>query len=345
MSKTTRTVLTIVWVAIAAVLVGIMLWGIFMPNAWMNSCTGSKWSWNWGWGSSVLGDDAQRAQKIEINGGEPKAIELRFIDETVIVEQTSGDTIRVEQTSGQSILEEEMMRYGMREDTLIVESGLMGKSNMKLRPEVVVKLYLPQNVEYPVSLDTSTGRIEVNGGNYTSLMIDTGTGAVQGSAIIAKETIVDTGTGAVKLDGIASEVLKAYTSTGRIDLTAVDANELRLDTTTGAVYADGKARYVNVDTTTGEVIMKLAELVDYNADTTTGRVDLTCADRDSLAKIDIETTTGGVRLAMPESSAGFVLDFDSSTGNVINELGNSYENGAPEINVDTTTGSLEIIKL
>lgn len=347
MSKTTKTVLTIVWVAIAAVLVGIMLWGMLAPNAMMNSCTGGAWSWRWnfGFGSSVLGDDAQRSQKIEMDSGEPKAIELRFIDETVIVEPTDGDTIRIEQGSAESIPEDEIMRYGMREDTLVAESGLAGRSNMRLRAEVTVTLYLPKDLGYPVYIDTDTGRVEINGGKFAELSVDTGTGAVTGRGIMALETVVDTGTGSVVIDGITSDVLKVYTTTGLVELTEAEARELRIDTTTGTAHAQGSAQFVNIDTTTGEIVTDLANLVDYNIDTTTGRVELSCRDMAGLKKIDVETTTGAVWIRLPENQPGFELDFDTATGSLTNEFGTSRGNGAPEIKVDTATGSLEITKL
>lgn len=160
-----------------------------------------------------------------------------------------------------------------------------------------------------VSLSTASGDI-VFAGDYDRLQAGTASGDVRVESLGSpRETEVDTSSGRVEVIG--------------------DCGELSLDSASGDMTATGvTARGVDVDTTSGKVVLEL----------------LSCP-----TELDVETTSGDVELTLPKDS-GFRLEFDAASGDMdkcdfpLSRDRGVYlaGDGRADFSVDTTSGDLTI---
>ena len=82
-----------------------------------------------------------------------------------------------------------------------------------------------------------------------------------------------------------------------------------------------------------------------SADTTSGAVRFACGNADKLEEISADTVSGAVEIILPEND-GFTLSYDTVSGSTRNDFAmknDQYGNGGIELNINTVSGSLDII--
>lgn len=143
-----------------------------------------------------------------------------------------------------------------------------------------------------LSLDTSSGRIEITGGKGRA-QADTGSGSVTVRDRDGNVT-ADTGSGSVEVISVNGQV-SADTGSGSVDLRQIKGDVLA-DTGSGSVDLADIEGDVRVDTGSGGVDgVRLSNVTVLEIDTGSGSVDLE-GDFSGLERMRIDTGSGGVRM-------------------------------------------------
>lgn len=326
MNKTGKIVL---WSVIAVILTGILIWGIAgglsLRNAWANFM-GQFSDIHLGDFVDNMPEDSRQSVQFEKDSGEIKEISLRFVDEDIKIIPTDGDVIRVEETSDRAIKEEDVMRYGVKNGELTVQSGRNGRvfgwwNNYRIS----VKVMIPRSF---------TGTADIS----------TVSGTISGEGMNAETAIYATTSGDISLKNGTHETLRAGSVSGRIRIEGTEAETLRADTMSGDIRATGSFLEINADSTSGTLLFETEKGRKIDASTTSGGISIDCADASELGEISADSVSGDVEISLPADS-GFTLSFDTVSGSQNNDFAMkaaAYGNGRTEIDVNTTSGSLSM---
>lgn len=326
MNKTAKIIL---WSVIAAVLTGVLIWGI---------AGGSSFGGTWGnFVNSIsnlkvndfvdkLPDDAQASEQFEKDAGGVRELSMRFVDENITVIPTDDDVIRVEETSDHTIKSEDVMHYGVKNGELVVQSGRNGRVfGWADSYQIDVRVMIPRSFTGSVDIETVSGRLTAGETNAASALYGTTSGDIS-------------------IDGGTHKELRADSVSGRIAVGNVQASKLRADTMSGDIEARGIFGEVNVDSTSGSIRIEAEGAREIDVDTTSGGTEVECTKTERLEKISADSVSGDVRIALPEGS-GFTLRFDTVSGSQGNDFAmrnNTYGDGRIEIKVDTVSGALRL---
>ena len=359
MSKTGKTVVTIILTILIVVLVGVMIWGMTGFGFWGSPASGTQNNfWNFGWrgcqgmnnfviSGGKLPADAEKGYEFEVPLADITSVDLNFVHENVDVKIYNGNTVKVQQTSNQKLDDVDVMRFGIVNGAFAAQSGLINRNVPGIRPGSTITLYLPESFGLDAVLDTTSGRITVGGGNYRTLQMDSTSGEINAVELTAKSIDTDTTSGRIELQNINSDSVNADTVSGEVHVTGNAGHEFEADSTSGSVTFSGMAEIVDANTVSGEVTADVARtLRSFKADTTSGRVRLTVGDAQALKEVSANTISGEVTITLPQND-GFTVDYDSISGDLNNEFemrGERHGNGHIDIDVDTASGSLHILK-
>lgn len=339
----------IIWTIVLVVLLGVLIYGIVASdNVFRNVFQMSGWDngFNFTIGSGYLGEDAEKGLSVEKKGDEVSGIVLDFTNEDIKVLKSSDHMIRIEQTSAETLPDEQVMRFGVRDGKLIAQSGLIGKNFIGMKQHSTITLHVPEGYSYELNFDTSSGRVDVDGGNYGMLEIDTASGEITVKNVAAKAFELDSTSGRVTLDSSTADWVDISTTSGEITALNVTTKTMNFDSTSGRIIASGSTELFEANTMSGEVEVEFSGLRKFDADTTSGEITITCNDAQNLESIEADSVSGAVHITLPENR-GFEVDFNSISGDLHNQfemVEDTHKNGEIEISVDTTSGALDILK-
>ncbi len=347
----TKKILSIVLIVVIVALVGILIWGtVFNSAANPNfgiSCGGNIYM-PFNIEGGRLSADAQSGLGYEVPAGEINSIDMNFRQENIEVKTWDGDTVKIEQTSSQALSDADIMRFGIIDRTLVVESGRLGEINVGIVPGSRIEVSIPKDMQLSGDYDTSSGWVSVNGGGYSSLSVDTASGEAQVLGVKAEIMKLDTASGRVTAKDIETDVCDVNTASGEIVVEGICRREFVADTASGGVEFAGTAEVVEIDTASGSIKVSVSGLRTFDADAASGKVTLHCLDAENLQAVGIDTASGEVRIGLPEND-GFTLDFDSMSGDLKNSdfamYGDQHGDGRIDIDVDTVSGGVVIEKI
>lgn len=326
MSKTGKIVL---WSVIAVILAALLIWGIAggfaFRNAWANFM-GQFSEIRIGDFVDNMPEDSKQSVQFEKDAAGIKEISLRFVDENIKIVPTDENVIRVEETSTHKIKDEDVMRYGVKNGELVVQSGrnerVFGWWN---NYQIDVKVMIPRSFVGSADISTVSGTIDADGLNAETSSFSTTSGDV------------------TLKNGLHSD-LRADTVSGRVRVESTIADKLRADTMSGDIRAQGSFIDVNVDSTSGTILIETDRGQAIEANTTSGGITVDCLDASKLGKIHADSVSGSVEIALSNTS-GFELSFDTVSGSKSNDFAmknDTYGDGQTDINVNTTSGSLSM---
>ncbi len=324
----------IIWAVVAAILAVILVWGIIGGTMWNNAWSGvsnafSNVGINLNGFFDRMPDDAQTSTSFEKDAAGIKRISLQFVDERVEVVVSDDKMIRAEQTSNQQMDKEDIMHYGVKDGELLMQSGRAKQTiftNWGKHKDIKITLYIP--VEYVGMLDVSTVSGEIG---------TQGVSAIRGN--------FDTTSGAITVvDGTFDE-MKTNSTSGNIEIRGIVTDTFYANSVSGAISAQGTLLEAAVSSTSGSVDVFTEAARKLSANTTSGSVRFACGNANKLEKISADTVSGAVEIILPDNE-GFKLSFDTVSGETRNDFAmknDEYRNGGIDINVNTVSGSLDII--
>ncbi|MEG2625618.1 MAG: DUF4097 family beta strand repeat-containing protein [Christensenella sp.] len=324
MSKKTKIVL---WAVIAVVLTALLVWGIAGATSLGN--TVSKFFATLSVGDFVdkLPDNAQTSDKFEVPDAQQiSQISMRFVDEDIELVLTDEAVIRVEETSGDTIKKEDMMHHSVKKDALVVQSGRAGRmfgwiNNYKIK----VRVMIPRSYSGVIDIQSVSGTLAAE-------------------QIAAVSAIYTTTAGDITINGGVCEDMRVKSISGDIGITDAKVGHLRADTTSGKIDARGAFERVNAVSTSGELLLEAAGVMDISTDTTSGSTKIKCADAENLESVSASSVSGNVEIMLP-SDCGFMLRYDTMSGSEDNGFvmrGGISGDGMVDIGVDTISGSLRM---
>ncbi len=186
-----------------------------------------------------------------------------------------------------------------------------------------------ENVRGELSLDTSSGGIDVQGGEG-DVSADTGSGEIS-IANRDGDMLADTGSGGVTIRKVKGNV-EADTGSGGVDIADV-TGDVHIDTGSGGADLENVAGSIRIDTGSGGVDGRnLRDVRELEIDTGSGSVELD-GDFGALERMMIDTGSGGVRMKT-RSTLNMRLTVSAGSGGVRVDL--------PEMkNVRTGRGEFE----
>jgi hypothetical protein len=347
----TKKILSVILIVIIAASAGIIIWGAaFNPAVNANfgvNCGGNIYM-PFNIEGGRLSADAQSGLSYEAPVERIDGIDMNLWQENIEVRLWEGDTVKLEQTSSQTLSAADIMRFGMIDRTLVVESGRLGEINVGIVPGSRIQVSIPKDARINGNYSTGSGWVSINGGGYSSLSVYTASGEAQVLDAKAEIMKIVTASGRVTAAGIEADVCDIDTASGDIIVEGVCKRELIANTLSGSVEFAGTAEAVEADTMSGSIKAEVAGLGEFDANTASGDISLRCTDAKNLETVGVDTTSGGVRIGLPENG-GFTLDFDSVSGDIRNSdfamYGDKHGDGRIDIDIDSVSGGLIIEKV
>jgi DUF4097 and DUF4098 domain-containing protein YvlB len=280
-----------------------------------------NWNWNWKWNSSNsifnfgVGKEYTIDETKTIDVMNKSNVQISGVSSDITITQSQGDKLTArlhgdyKSRNGEIKLEILEKTNALR---IIIKHPKMGGvnySNLKL------DITIPQGYNNDLSVNTVSSNIlfECKDMTFRNVSTNNVSGKTDIDSLTAKSLDVDTVSG-----GVIGELLD-----GTLDITGVSAN----------VDVKGLSNKVRVNTVSGKVILQFNKLTeDVNIDTTSGRIEFTLPE-DSEFYVRFDSVSGNFKCDIPV--------------NIIRQKGGDFEGyvgseSAPELDVDSVSGSLEI---
>lgn len=201
-------------------------------------------------------------------------------------------------------------------------------------PEITV--YLPRSEYASLSIDTSTGDIDVpQDFSFENVEIDGSTSDVVCSAAVSKGIKIKTSTGKIKVEGGMPETISLTVETGNVEVSGVKVGEnIKIKTSTGGIKLDNvTCKNITAENSTGHItISNVVASGNVSIQSSTGNVWLEDSD---AAEIYVRTSTGDVTGTLLSEK---IFITDTSTGNI--DVPKTTTGGRCEIT--TSTGDIKI---
>ncbi|NLE24629.1 MAG: DUF4097 family beta strand repeat protein [Clostridiaceae bacterium] len=170
----------------------------------------------------------------------------------------------------------------------------------------------------------------------------------------ARNFTLQSSSGNKKLSDISvKDKFNINSTSGDTELKGINSDELRIDSTSGVINIDGiKLELLSVESKSGNVNVDDFE-GSAQIEVTSGNIKLSVDE--AKKEIYLKASSGNVELEMP-SNTGFTLDSKFSSGNIKcdfdlddkdsgdHKLRGRYRGGNIPVNINTTSGNIEIEK-
>lgn len=277
-------------------------------------------------------------------------LEIDLVSEDINIISTSGADFSVEIDSN----------YKKYQPDVYYENN---KLIIKAKPKFIalsyrcnVELCIPQSVKFnEVFVHTVSGDININSFICEDASISSTSGTIQVDSISADyNNSIKSTSGSIKVKKLSGDAVSIHTTSGDIEAAKIESYESILESVSGDVNIKSiDAETFDIKTVSGAVKLFDVFASNFNVNTTSGSVSLEFADL-PIATSKIKTNSGSVDLYVTKIK-GFDLIYQTNSGTLkdrINtnnfsprgEYRNSYFGGGPEIQVRTTSGSLELDK-
>ncbi len=298
---------TAIWIAVVVVLTTLMVVAITSFSGYTN-----KWGFNGNFFNRIsakIDDKGGVVAQNYVSKGNVNKLEISFIDESVIIRESTDNTLRIEQISSENLTEERKMR--VKESNGKLEAYVRGMDfwfggctpGVFKSSEIIA--YIPEQTVLDIEISTVSGRIsDERGGDYTKM--------------------------------------ECNTTSGEIDVLAGNMSKGDFNTVSGGVRVEmANTENVDISTISGGVdfIGTVAQKIDVS--TTSGGVDLDLGVMPS--KVSVDSISGGVKIVIPQNSV-FDTEYDSISGSLNSDFPVNSGNGGGKISVNTTSGSCDIVK-
>lgn len=155
------------------------------------------------------------------------------------------------------------------------------------------------NVTDLIQVETTTGKVEVNNANAKNMQIETTTGKVKLNHLnVLGKIDIEVTTGNVELNDVKSKNIEMATTTGNIKLTNVITEEnITAETTTGHItFENSDAQTLNAKATTGNITGTLLTNKIFDAESEAGTVSVPQSSEGGLCKL--RTTAGKINITI-----------------------------------------------
>lgn len=261
-----------------------------------------------------------------------EAVEITWSDGNVVIGTSGGDYLSAYEETKEELTEDMKMHWWLDGKTLHIQYCESGKSFFRFGGgKKNLKVLIPDSIRLSdVKVSASSAEIEAESLTADSVSISTSSGSILLSCD-ARQINLDSSSGEITLKQTGeSENIKAVTSSGTASVFAEKCSKMAVETSSGEVYVTGKIwDELNISSSSGSV---------------------TCDMEKLPMKTDIDTSSGKVKMLVPHNP-GFEAridtasgDFDSDFAYVISGDTYKYGNGAADISINTSSGSIEIMQ-
>ena len=151
---------------------------------------------------------------------------------------------------------------------------------------------------------------------------------------------VSTASAESEINGAKAESVNMNTASGDISVTNSQGNTASMNSASGDVdIIDSEFTDISTESVSGSTNVN-GKFKKFDSESVSGSVtinSLTECDR-----IDTETVSGSIHITLPSSVNSVNLDFDSVSGSLDSEIGNSTSANAPQIDLETVSGSATV---
>lgn len=311
MSKKQSIIIRIVsWSIVAAVLAGILVFGISGRTGWWGG-----FPFSFGTGMNYSNADKYQAGAGEIDADKVKSLEINWIAGGITVQVYDGDTVRFSETSSKTLKEKEQLHYYNDGGTLKIQyrkAGTtlisFGGSSLNKKLTVEIPQYLAEELE-DLSVDTVSGDTRIDEISARDIQLDSTSGDFILSKCRAVNCSADSTSGGLEADDFEVE------------------KELEVSTTSGSLRMTGSVGKLEFDTVSGDAHVES---------------DI-CPE-----KVVTDSVSGSVTLVIPENQ-GFTYRKDSVSGSLECDFNvkqkedrGTYKDGSASFSFDSVSGDIAI---
>ena len=361
MSRTIKSILT---VALALSLVGVLLLGVAFglgarPEALVESVLSGSWnivslgfsSGYRDWDNVYSADGSYSVLAAGIN-----SIDLNWVAGNVRVSAGDGDEILFIEDSDEEIDKAKALRWGVKDGTLYIQyyapgryHGFSEKSLHMMIPRTLISALKE------FQFDAASGSLIASGLSVGTARLNSISGSIEYEGVF--ETLrADSASGAMHIVSHgASRSATVSSVSGRIHVSG-DIEKLNIDSSSGDVILDGAlgkvSNFGEVEVSSISGTVKLTgSILSADIETSSGSVSVEAVNRPN--DVDVDTVSGSVTFRLPADS-GFSLRYDTVSGTLRSDFpaaqilgGETYTfgDGATKLHVSTASGGLQLASL
>ena len=283
----------------------------------------------------------------EINIAGVDHVSVRTSIQRVRVRPVDGDVARVV-SSG--IPANATLIVEVENGALTVETRMPRQFNVginfsgfrQLTDSPTLDVYLPAVVYEQVTINSTTGRVEIANFAINDLQIEVTTGGIEISDIFGNVNARTT-TGRITASGITGENLRFRATTGNVELTDMVGN-VNAETSTGRITAAGViGDELSFRATTGNV--ELSHVTGHiEGQTNTGRI--TFNNETVSQNVNLQATTGNISVNLEREPENAIFSLSTTTGRTTifgdNSSSQRFGDSRYEVTLRTTTGRITV---
>lgn len=227
--------------------------------------------------------------------------------------------------------------------------------NVSLSEQTTLDVTIPEKLDCDFDINNTSGSIsaqELKGGNIS---IGTISGAISQGVIKGKDIEIKSTSGSINAESIdASGDFKCSSISGKCTIGSVKCEKADLNSTSGSInFNDVTSDDISARSISGSIDLVLKR-GSADIDTTSGKIKVKFVE--GFDKVKIKSISGKVTLSIPEDSQ-FEADIQTLSGSIScsdfsmkisstkrNELKATAGNGSSRVNINTSSGGVEIIK-
>ena len=343
---------------------GVALWYITGTVVGFGSeRTGRMWPFNFIGGWASLSGPYEVVGTYNVGTSGVSSVEVDWVAGEIVLRPHDGNDIQITEFAQRELQEHERLSYGISDGTLSIwfaEHNIVSTKRMPLkRLEVLIPRGLSGSLDR-LSVDSTSGAIDIDGFVADSLSADSTSGAVSVSNTTARELELDSTSGAVAVTSVHAEEIEIDTSSGSIRVSDTTALNIDLDTTSGSINVSGVFKNVHLNSTSGSVILDSATPISaLDAGSTSGSLKLS-GSFDSVevstvsgsisfrsstvpSSLSASSTSGSVTIAVPSEGA-LAVEHSSVSGRFSSEIPVVMQGSDARFEISTTSGNTRIIE-
>lgn len=261
----------------------------------------------------------------------PSALEFASVFEDMELLAYDGNQVKVNYTA----------IYDGKEDSVTFKTNT-GKDfkfvsewdNFTGKAYGVLYVYIPKDESFRLEFDTVSGDVLVENINYESIKGSTTSGDMDVSHLEVDQLKLDSVSGSMSIMDVSTSILDAHTTSGDCDFDGKIHEKVNWDSVSGELFINANDFSGVLKSTSGDIRINADYLRDLEMDSVSGDVILKLTEMPN-AKIDFKTVSGD-----------FTTSYDLSVNGKSDEdhVKGSYGSGKYSFNIDTTSGDLNIRK-
>lgn len=263
MKDSTRIILVIICIVLVIFLISVLTWGILFRE-------------------NIFEGDLRMVKEEEYLLEDIKKIIVTTPRADVQVFRTDEDKIKIIEKASRKVKEKDLFLSSIKDDTLeITDQRRNFCFGFCFLPSIVYEIYIPNSYQKQITIKTTSGDIEIDALNSTSIQINSVSGDIDSRTIEGKETKIKTTSGDIELGWI----------NGEIEVVSV-SGDVELD------YFSPLGNS-NIKTTSGEIEVML--------------------DKNASVKMHADSVSGDIRFPNSESILGsgeHSISFKTVSGNI-----------------------------